>query len=214
MEGTQTIPSLLMLQLVTAAGTSIPIVDYIIDHEATVKIGNKEVSHKFIVVDSLITSAILGIDFMKKHRITLDFNTTPVGVFFNDPNPDSEVQIPREVQQMWSAGQVEKSKAWTAALLEPGTDTVDKCCVSFFNRSVEYDLPESREQSIRELIQGYRDLFHTTPGKTNKAQHFIATSGTPARVLPRRVPVHYRQEVETQIHHMPQQSLSRRKQEI
>ena len=119
------------------------------------KLATKKVRHKFIVVDSLITSAILGIDFMKKHQITLDFNTTPVGVFFNDPNPDSEVEIPSEVQQMWSAGQVEKSKAWTAALLEPATDTVDKCCISFFNRSVECDLPESREQSIRELIQGY-----------------------------------------------------------
>ena len=204
MEGTQTIPSLPMLQLVTATGTSIPIVDYI---EATVKIGNKEVRHKFIVVDSLITSAILGIDFMKKHRITLDFNTTPVGVFFNDPNSDSEVEIPSEVQQMWSAGQVEKSKAWTAALLEPATDTVDECSIPLFNRSVEYDLPESREQSIRELIQEYRDLFPTTPGKTNKAQHFIATSGTPARVPPRRVPVHYRQEVETQIQHMLDQGI-------
>ena len=114
MERTQTLPSLPMLQLVTAAGTLIPIVDYI---EATVKIGNKQVRHKFIVVDSLITSAILGIDFMKKHRITLDFNTTPVGVFFTDPNLVSAVEIPSEVQQMLSAVQGEKSKAWTAAPL-------------------------------------------------------------------------------------------------
>ena len=159
-EGTQIIPSLPMLQLVTAAGTSILIVDYI---EATVKIDNKEVRHKFIVVDSLITSAILWIDFMKKHRITLDFNTMPVGVFFNDPNSDSEVEIPSEVQQMWSTGQVEKSKAWTAALLEPATQHS-----TLQHRSVEQDLPESREKSIRDLIQEYRDLFPTTPGKTTR----------------------------------------------
>ena len=70
-----------------------------------------------------------------------------------------------------------------------------------------HQLPESREQLIRKQIQEYRDLFPTTPGKTNKAQHFIATSGTPAHVPPRRAPVYYRQDIETQIQHTLDQGI-------
>jgi len=36
--------------------------------------------HLFIVVQSLITPVILGIDFMQKHRLVLEFTTTPVTV--------------------------------------------------------------------------------------------------------------------------------------
>ena len=34
--------------------------------------------HSFVVVQSLITPVILGIDFMQKHGLVLDFTTTPL----------------------------------------------------------------------------------------------------------------------------------------
>ena len=65
------------LHLVTAAGENLPIVDQV---SISVKLGDLERRHNFLVVTSLITPAILGTDFLQKHRLVLDFSTTPVTV--------------------------------------------------------------------------------------------------------------------------------------
>lgn len=67
---------------------------------APVKIGNVEVTQQFLVVDSLIAPVILGIDFMKRHKVTLDFTTTPVGVHFNGVELAHQ-QLPQELREMW-----------------------------------------------------------------------------------------------------------------
>ena len=41
-----------------------------------------------------------------------------------------------------------------------------------------------------------------SPGSTTLTEHFIRTTGTPVKVLPRRMPANYRQEVEKQIQTM------------
>ena len=51
------------------------------------------------------------------------------------------------------------------------------------------------------------DLFRTTPGITQAALHYIPTNGTPVRVPPRRIPAHYRDEVERQIKSMLEQGI-------
>ena len=53
------------LHLVTAAGENLPIVDQV---SISVKLGDLERRHNFLVVTSLITPAILGTDFLQKHR--------------------------------------------------------------------------------------------------------------------------------------------------
>lgn len=79
------------LRLDTAAGSALPIEDYV---QAPGKIGGKEVTQQFLVVDNLITPAILGLDFIKKHRITMDFTTKPVGICFGD---NTSQNIPHKV---------------------------------------------------------------------------------------------------------------------
>ena len=64
--------------LVTASGQPLPMVDHI---EATMLIGQLRVRHNFLVVESLVTPAILGTDFLQKHGLTLDFTVTPVAVY-------------------------------------------------------------------------------------------------------------------------------------
>ena len=59
----------------TAAGENLPIGDQV---SITVKLGDLERQHNFLVVKSLITPAILGMDFLQKHKIVLDFSTMPV----------------------------------------------------------------------------------------------------------------------------------------
>ena len=61
--------------------------------------------------------------------------------------------------------------------------------------------------SLNSVVAEYKDLFRTTPGVTEEAYHFIPTTGNPVRVPPRRVPVHYREEVDRQIRTMLEQGI-------
>ena len=55
----------------------------------------------------------------------MDFNTTPVGVFFNDPDSS---KYPKWGQ---TNVQEEKSKAWAAAMLESPADAVDSTNLTY-----------------------------------------------------------------------------------
>ena len=58
------------LRLVTASGDQLPILRHIRTH---VKLGEYNVMHDFVVVDSLVTPVILGIDFLQQNGLVLDF---------------------------------------------------------------------------------------------------------------------------------------------
>ena len=101
MAGIQQLPQRPTVRLITAAGTPLQITDYV---QAPVKVGNTQVTQQFLVVDTLITPVILGFDFMKKHKVSLDFTTTPVGVHF-DGNEfvQHDQELPQELREMWNA---------------------------------------------------------------------------------------------------------------
>ena len=75
-----------------------------------------------------------------------------------------------------------------------------------FSAETSYDLPKCENDSLASVITEYQDIFHTTPGMSNEAQHYIHTTGSPVREPPRLVPVHYR-EVEAQIQQMLEQGI-------
>ena len=79
MKDIQRLPRKPSMQLVTAAGSLLHVTDYV---QAPVWIGGNKVMQQFLVVESLIAPVILGLDFMRKHKVTLDFSTKPVGVTF------------------------------------------------------------------------------------------------------------------------------------
>lgn len=204
MVGVQQLSNRPIVRLVTAAGTPIAITDYV---KAPVKIGNVEVTQQFLVIDSLISPVIFGIDFMKRHEVTLDLTTTPVGVHFNGVELACQ-ELPQELQEMWEARRSEKSKACAAAILDNSTDDpVDECSIPLFNAKMSYDLPKCENESLASIITKYQDIFRTTPGMSSETQHYIQTTGSPVRVPPRRVPVHYLQEVEAQIQQMLEQGV-------
>ena len=187
MAGIQQLSKRPTVRLVTAAGTPIPITDYV---QAHVTIGNVKVTQQFLMVNSLIAPVILGIDFMKRHKVTLDFTTTPVGVHFNGVELAQE--LPQELREMWDARRNEKSKVCAAAILDDSAvDPVDECSIPLFNTEASYDLPKCENESLASVITEYQDIFCTTPGMSNETQHYIHTTGPPVRVPPRRVPVHY-----------------------
>ena len=65
------------LQLMTASGDSLPILQHV---KALVQLGELNIFHEFVVVNSLVTPIILGVDFLQENGLTLDFSQTPVAV--------------------------------------------------------------------------------------------------------------------------------------
>ena len=87
----QAIPS---VQLQTASGESLPIIDFI---SVAVQLNKMEsgVYHDFIIVPKLIAPVILGIDFFQLHSLILDFTEQTIQVY-----PKQE-KVPDDVQMIW-----------------------------------------------------------------------------------------------------------------
>jgi len=88
------IPQPASLRLVTASGEPLEIVGHV---KAVVSIGNLEIPHNFIVVDRLITQAILGIDFLHSHGLVLDCTAEQVAIHQSrhKNNPGESTRLPQ-----------------------------------------------------------------------------------------------------------------------
>ena len=85
------------LGLVTAAGAALPTLDQV---RAPVELGELEVTHKFIVVENLVASAILGVDFLHENRLVLDFSSSPVTVRQTNASSSSDLQTALAINQI------------------------------------------------------------------------------------------------------------------
>ena len=66
--------------MVTANGAGLPVLNQV---KAPVELGWLKVMYKFVVVENLVTSAILGVDFLQEKRLALDFSSSPVTIHQN-----------------------------------------------------------------------------------------------------------------------------------
>ena len=189
------------VQLVTASGEELEIVDHI---SAPVKLGNLQVSHKFVVVNRLVAPVILGIDFLQKHGLTLDFTTTPVGVHKSHKVVTAQQQhIPQQLKNIHGAVREAKAKVCVvAAVADETADIADECVIPRFGDTPTIEEPECPLDRLKSVVNEFNDLFRTSPGVTDEAYHHIPTSGSPVKVPPRRIPAHYRTEVEKKIQEM------------
>jgi len=106
----------------------------------------------------------------------------------------------------------DEQKTWAracaiVALESPGTDVVDECAVPSYHKPSSIELPECPEFHFECVVEQYRNLFCTTPGVTEATYHFIPTTGNPVKFPPRRIPAHYREEVDRQIQTMLNQGI-------
>ena len=76
-----------------------------------------------------------------------------------------------------------------------------------YDKPIIYDEPPSSDIDNYEVLNTYQHLFRSIPGATIIAYHHIPTTGNPVRVPPRRIPGHYKKEIEQQIHDMLQQGI-------
>ena len=190
------------LQLVTASGENLPIMDYI---RAPVRIGELNLMHDFVVVEKLVAPVILGVDFLHANSLMLDFCTNPVSICHTQPCMSHAEQ---ELLPVYKSACETKSKVCaTAAINNAHTDIVNECAIPVFGDAVKYELPQSQSHNLQSIVHAYRNLFQTIPGKTQEAEHFIMTTGNPVKIPPRRIPAHYREKVEKQIQEMLNQGI-------
>ena len=115
------------LKLVSAAGEPIPVIGKVV---APIHVGTLHVDIIFVVLHSLITPVILGIDFLQKHGIVLDFTTTPVTIQNTNPPPN----IPTEAQPILESARHTISKVCTVtSIADSSEDNIDNCAVPLFD---------------------------------------------------------------------------------
>ena len=87
---------------------------------------------------------------------------------------------------------------------EPAGEAIDSCAIPLFGKATlpTYDVPNCTNKLLLAVLEQHKDLFSTTPGHTELAEHFIPTTGTPVKIPPRRIPANCRAEVEEQIQTM------------
>ena len=178
------------LRLVTASSDDLPIMDHI---RAPVKLCELELVQEFVVVESLV------IDFLHDNALVLDFTATPVRVCnYQTPQIEtSDTVVLAEVLPMYQRARKEQARACAiASIEEQGTDVIDECAIPMYQEATSVKFPECPKSSLMRVVCKYQSLFRTMPGVTNAAHHFIPTTGHPIRVPPRRIPAHYREEVE------------------
>ena len=190
------------LNLVSAAGEPISVIGKIM---APIQVGNIHTDHSFIVVRSLITSVILGMDFLQKHGIVLDFTTIPVTIKDKKRPPTN---IHSELQPILEATRKTNNTICAiAAITESDEDIIDDCAVPLFNAATKYEMPDSQDPDFKVILEKHKELFCNIPGKTTATEHYIPTTGNPVKIPPRRIPANYRAEVEQQISSMLQQGI-------
>ena len=199
------------LKLITASGEPLQVVDHI---EASIRLRKLEFKHRFVVVNKLIIHVILGVDlgvdFLQCHGLVLDFNHVSVDIYtglYTTQKFSQEVQPPNSWREQLKLilGIRNKARANVCAVdvqEEPTDDTIEECRVPDFGKPTKFELPECADVAFKPILVEYQDLFVTKPGVTKAACHLIPTNGPPVRVPPRRIPAHYRSDVERQIHDM------------
>eukprot|EP00731_Ephydatia_muelleri_P003241 Em0001g3241a len=167
-ENVRVITPTTLIQLVTAAGEKLKIVDYV---TAPIQVGDRTIEHNFVVVDNLITSVILGVDFMQKHGLVLNFSHSPVQVLYNNNNcnkPDGLSTLLPIIQKAKSTSH------FAAATRSQDEDVVDECAVpKFGNLVASFELTECPRSELKTVVGKFKTLFRTLPGKTDYADHYM-----------------------------------------
>ena len=189
------------LQLVSAEGKEIPVVGCT---TLPVCLADLIVNHKFVVVQSLISPIILGIDFLQWHSLVLDFTTSPVSIVSKQIKSDLKPSLPKCVKPLLNA-----AKVCATGVNGESEDIIDNCAIPLFGKSSLkcVDIPKCTNPLLLAVLEQHRDLFRQIPGQTQLAEHFIPTNGTPVKIPPRRIPAHFRAQVEEQIQAMLQDGI-------
>jgi len=207
MNNVREVPQLRLVRLVTASGDQLSILRHI---RTSVKLSEFNMLHNFVVVENLVTPVILGIDFLQQNGLILDFTCMPVAVRRGFPNTNmaiDSIALAKVVPIYEEAHLTEAHLCAIQSQNELSADLVDECAIPNYKRPSEIDIPKCSDVQLEYVVDQFKGVFCTTPGKTDDAYHFIPTTGNPVRVPPRRIPAQYRVEVTQQIETMLEQGI-------
>ena len=191
-----------LIKLKTASGEILPLCNHI-STQVYIQTMVTPVEHNFVVADHLIAPVILGTDFLRQHGLILDFSNETVGVY------PKQVHAPQqELRSFWEDTVKHKPHIGAVAMLDAtAVEATEECAIPDYGAVKNFELPQCTKSAFSSVINQYKHLFCNIPGKTTQAYHHIPTKGQPIRVPPRRVPAHYRGEVERQINEMLEQGI-------
>ena len=197
-------------------------------------VGEMKIDQMFVVVSELITPVILGIDFLIRHKVHLDFGSgiieSPdigkVKLDWPHYSSNSELHLKKISNSISTDKLLEKENAnvrnqaylvqetpLSSAMLYTKESThdiagdCDECYIPCFEERIEYDIP-SHPKELSELLDEFKDRFSTTPERTDISCHKISTGDSRPSLIPaRRVPVHYQQQVDQQLKTMLEQGI-------
>ena len=195
------------VHLFTASGEELPVLGFV---KAAVCIPGitSSVTHDFLVVKDLVSPCILGVDFLHAQKLMLDFGQCPVRVCRQGSVPQRSVQsVPDSA--CTSAVNLNNKQGMDSdgGHVLQGEKDQEECAVPCFRNTDKIDFPTCPDGSFVDLLQSFKDLFKSTPGKTTLTHHLIPTTRSPLKVPPRRVPAEYRAEVEGLLKEMLQEGI-------
>ena len=131
----------------------------------------------------------------------LDFTSTPVSIISKAVNEWEALQ--KSIKLLIDACKKTRICA-VEAYDEPAGEAINSCAIPLFGKATlpTYDVPDCTNKLLLAVLEQHKDLFNTTPGHTELAEHFIPTTGTPVIIPPHRIPTNCRAEVEEQIQTM------------
>ena len=161
----------------------------------TVTLGNLQVDHKFIVLDTLSTPVILGCDFLTKHNFIMDFSQQAV---HHSNNPSFKLDMPL----------VRRSSCNAVTLDDELPQALPTTVKS--TSAMPIEMPGDVHPDLVHLINNYRQLFSTQLGKTTTVEHVIDTGeAAPIKVPPRPIPFHYAERAHQQLLEMAKDGIIR-----
>ena len=184
LQGVQVLPVIPDIRLVTASGGNLPVQGYV---QAPITVGY---THHFIVVNDLVAPVILGTDFLCQNALVLDFTSQPLTVHHNEPA--DELTMSGVGDKVCAVGTAESSTI----------DVVDQGAIPLFPGNEGFEFPSDCASSLAPIIECNKDLFVTVPGVTGEVYHSISTIESPVKIPPRRMPAHFKEEVERQLQDM------------
>ena len=150
------------IQLVTASGDKLTIKDYV---RVPIEMQGEKLTRDFLMVDKLITPVILGIDFLQRHGLTLNFNhslamiSTTTHIASTTTTRDEVTDV---LKPIWIAHQSIHKKYCGNIGLENQEENIDDCTVPKFDQLVQIEFPQCANSTfdcvmrIQRAIQNIR----------------------------------------------------------
>ena len=120
-------------------------------------LGKLQVNHNFVVVHSLIAPVILGVDFLQKYNLVLDFTSNPVSITPKTAN--ERVALPKIMKPIMDTCKKAKISA-VEAFDEPAGETIDSCAIPLFGKATvpAFDVPKCTNKLLLAVLEQHKDF--------------------------------------------------------